>query len=140
MIVYCGLWVLYSFLILHTQRFALVDEDFFIHPLFQIGKWRSVRGIFYCASNWLKMRKDELWRADTRDTDCTHMRKSPGNYEKLDHLFLNMRITTGAESSQSRSIKISIKLLFICKIYFDVRTYIKIFYQICEFNKMYINI
>ena len=86
------------------------------------------------------MRKDELWRADTRDTDCAHMRKSPGNYEKLDHLFLNMRITTGAESSQSRSIKISIKLLFICKIYFDVRTYIEIFYQICEFNKMYINI
>ena len=71
------------------------------------------------------MRKDELWRADTRDTDCTHMRKSPGNYEKLDHLFLNMRITTGAESSQSRSIKISIKLLFICKIYFDV--YVRIF-------------
>ena len=85
------------------------------------------------------MRKDELWRADTRDTDCTHMRKSPGNYEKLDHLFLNMRITTGAESSQSRSIKISIKLLFICKIYFDVGIF-KYFIKYYVFSKMNIHI
>lgn len=100
-------------------------------------------GFFYCAVNWLKMRRDELWRAEgwhTRHRLQTNIPPCDATtkQEESDHsLSKTWEITTDAESSQSRSIKMSIKLLFICKIYFDVGIF-KYFIKYV-FNKMNIH-
>lgn len=91
-IVYCWVFLIFihNYLFIPCAVFCLLG--FFPTPFIQIGKCRVSGGFLYCAVNWLKMRRDELWRADTWDTDCRqirrHMMQPPEIIRSLTILFL----------------------------------------------------